>query len=208
VPLVKKPLAAAKPKTADDGMPQALARLNSVNAQDRWEAARHLADFPGAVAELSRHLGEEQDPHVREAVLTSLARINNGNSFDAILRYLRADDASLRTAALDALKLMPDAAGSRLDALLRDPDVDVRVLACDLARIAPAAIARQSLSSILATEPDINVCAAAIDLLAEIGTPEMLPRLAQCAARFAAPFLNFSVQIATDQISARSAPPR
>jgi hypothetical protein len=206
LPLVKKSLGERRP-AIDGGLPQATARLLSLNAQDRWEAARQLAEFVDAVPELSRHLAEEQDEHVREAILTSLAKINTGESFDAILRYLRVDDAAFRTAALDALKLMPDVAGSRLDVLLHDPDVDVRVLVCDLARAVPPAIAQRSLGAILPSEVEINVCAAAIDLLAEIGTPEILPDLAQCAQRFSVPFLNFSVKIATDQINARSARP-
>ena len=185
-----------------------MARLHSVNVQDRWEAARQLAEFASAVPELGRHLADEQDERVREAVLTSLAKINSIESFDTILRYLRVDDASFRTASLDALKLMPDAAGSRLDALLHDPDTDVRVLACDLARAVPPAIAQKSLGAILASEPEINVCAAAIDLLAEIGTPEILPDLTLCAERFSIPFVNFSIKMARDQITARSTQPQ
>jgi hypothetical protein len=208
MPLVKKSLADRQPPAVADGLAQATDRLHSANAQDRWEAARQLAEFAGAATVLSRHLTEEQDERVREAVLTSLAKINNDESFDAILPYLRVDDAAIRTAALDALKLMPDVAGARLDVLLHDPDADVRVLACDLARAVPPAIAQKSLAAILASEAEINVCAAAIDLLAEIGTPEILPELALCAERFSAPFLNFSVQIATNQINARSARPQ
>ncbi len=191
----------------DAGQHEAAAGFRSASAQARWQAARRLAEFADAVPELARQLGEEPDERVREAILTSLAQINNGESFDAILGYLRVDDAALRTAALDALKLMPDVAGVRLDALLRDPDSDVRVLACDLARVAAPALAQKSLAKVLAIEPEINVCAAAIELLAEIGTPEILPELQRCADRFGAPFLHFSVRMAKDQIIARSAHP-
>jgi hypothetical protein len=47
-----------------------------------------------------------------------------------------------------------------------------------------------------------NVCAAAIDVLTEVGTPEALPTLERCAARFAAtPFLPFAISVAMNRIS-------
>jgi hypothetical protein len=103
---------------------------------------------------------------------------------------------------------MPELVAARLDALLADTDTDIRVLACDLARVAPPAISQKSLAAILQTEQEINVCAAAVDLLAEIGTPEILPALAACAQRVSAPFLLFSIETATAQINSRSAPPK
>jgi HEAT repeat protein len=211
VPFVKKSLGeshASPGADADDRQHGAAAGLRSGSAQTRWQAARALAQFAGAVPALARQLVEEPDARVREAILTSLAQINNGESFDAIIGYLRVDDAALRTAALDALKLMPDVAGLRLDALLADPDADVRVLACDLARVAPPDLAQKSLAKVLAAEPEINVCAAAVELLAEIGTAAILPELERCAERFTAPFLSFSIRMAKDQIIARSAQPQ
>ncbi len=204
LPLVKKSLA-DRTSPASAGFPEAIARLQSAKAQDRWEGARQLAEFPNAVPELKGRLADEQDEHVREAILTSLAKIHTGESFEAVLRFMRVDDASLRTASLDALKLMPALVALNLDALLHDPDADVRVLACDLARAVPPAVAQKLLGAILEDDPQINVCAAAVDLLAEIGTPEILPALASCSERLSAPFLSFSVQMATRQINARSA---
>jgi hypothetical protein len=205
MPLVRKKL--SDPQPEDAGLQALTARLQSAKADDRWEAARQLAEFPQSVPALAKLLDSEQDERVREAALTSLARRNNAESFDIILRFLRVDDAALRTAALDALKLMPELAATRLDALLADADADIRVLACDLARIVPPAVSQKSLAAILQTEQEINVCAAAVDLLAEIGTPEILPQLAACAQRLSAPFLRFSIEMATTQIHARSAAP-
>ena len=54
---------------------------------------------------------------------------------------------------------------------------------------------------ILATESQANVCAAAVEVLAEVGGPELLPALAECAARFPDdPFLAFAVQVASERI--------
>jgi hypothetical protein len=205
MPLVKKTLAGVQPAA---GLPALTAGLQSATAQARWEAARQLAEFPEGVPALAALLERETDARVREAAFSSLAQRDEGARFDIILKYLRVDNAALRTAALDALKLMPDAAGHRLDALLADADTDIRVLACDLARAVAPAVAQQSLAAVLHTEPTINVCAAAIDLLAEIGTPEILAALAACAQRLPDPFLRFSIETATAQIKARSAPPQ
>jgi HEAT repeat protein len=206
MPLVKKTLADPKP-VAEDGLQALTARLQSAKPEDRWEAARQLAAFPESLPALARLLESEPDERVREAALTSLAKSNSVAGFDIILPYVRADDAALRTAALDALKLMPEPVAARLDALLADPDTDIRVLACDLARAAAPAMAQKSLAAILTTEREINVCAAAVDLLAEIGTPEILPALAACAQLLSDPFLRFSIETATAQINARSAQP-
>ena len=49
-------------------------------------------------------------------------------------------------------------------------------------------------------------CAAAIDVLTEVGTPEALPALEKCAVRFAAtPFLPFAISMAITRISGAKA---
>ena len=63
--------------------------------------------------------------------------------------------------------------------------------------------------SVLAGERQINVCAAAIEVLAEVGSPAALPFLAECGRRFrGAPFLEFAIAIATERINAQPATPR
>ena len=90
-----------------------------------------------------------------------------------MLPYLRSDDASLRTGALDALRAMPAAArAAHLPGLLADPDADVRLLSCELVRDLPEAEANRLLADLLERETEANVCAAAIEVLAEIGRPE------------------------------------
>ena len=77
-------------------------------------------------------------------------------------RLIRSDEAAVRTAALDALRVMPQALATHLSALLRDPDADVRLLACDLARELPQPLATRLLCDLLATEQEVNVCGAAV----------------------------------------------
>jgi hypothetical protein len=64
------------------------------------------------------------------------------------------------------------------------------------------------LSDLLARESEINVCAAAVEVLAEVGTVNALPGLIQCEERFkTTPFLAFSIKIAKDRIAAQTADP-
>jgi HEAT repeat protein len=186
-------------------MDAAIAALRAGPAQERWAAARSLATFHAAAPALGHALSDETDQRVREAIFTSLIRINSAASVDMMLPFLRSDDASLRTGALDALKAMPAAVHARLESLLRDADPDVRILACDLARDVPWAEASRLLSEILDADPAINVCAAAIEALAEIGSADALPSLARCAERFPdQPFLGFAVKEACERIGSQS----
>ena len=61
--------------------------------------------------------------------------------------------------------------------------------------------ANRLLGDLLARETEKNVAAAAVEVLAEIGRPEVLPALAACAERFAGDgFLVFSIKVAADRI--------
>jgi len=116
---------------------------------------------------------------------------------------LRADDANLRMGALDALRAMIGVARQALPELLADPDADIRVICCDLARELPSSEATSLLCGLLSRETEPNVCAAAVDVLAEIGDVDALPCLRACAVRFhGATFLTFAIKIAMDRILA------
>lgn len=204
MPLIRKgPNEPAPPGGPDAAI--GLAALRAKSAQERWTAARNLATVPGAASALGQALREERDERVREAIFTSLARIGSAESLEAVLHYLQSDDASLRTGALDALRAMPGVVQTRLESLLLDSDPDVRVLACELARDARSAEAVKLLSKVLEADPAVNVCAAAVDVLAEVGSPDILPSLARCAERFPdQPFLQFAVKVASERIGAQS----
>ena len=209
MPFVRKPPGSpVAPAPSPD--PAAALHLLAVGSEDeRWSAARAAAGVPDSVVALRAALAQETAPRVREAIFTSLARIATPQSVEAVLGYLRSDDAHARTEACDALAAMKDAAWPHLDALLRDHDTDVRVLACGLVRNMPNESAVPLFCELLDSEQEPNVCAAAIDALAEIGGPEALPVLARCHERFqATPFLVFAIKIAADRIRSQSASPR
>jgi HEAT repeat protein len=176
--------------------------LDSPVAESRWTAARALAGHSEAVPALAAALGREPVPRVREAIMTALLRIGDAASVEAILPYLRSQDAGLRAAAVEALQALPAAIVPFLAQLFSDRDPDVRLLAAELARNMKASDATRLLCDLIGREQHPNVCAAAIDVLAEVGTPEALPALEKCAARFAAtPFLPFAISVAIARIS-------
>jgi HEAT repeat protein len=203
MPLVRKPPPSAPTEPPNDA---ALAATPVEGSDDaRWNAARSAAEAPNGLAILSEAISRETHPRVREAIFTSLARIRTPESAEVVLTYLRSDDSSLRTLALDALRAMPDAVAACIPCLLSDGDADVRLLACELVRNQPAADAGRLLGEVLATDRESNVCAAAIEVLAEAGGPELLPLLAKCAARFPNdPFLAFAVKVASERIGSQA----
>lgn len=199
MPLIRKDKPASEAPPSQD-----TAGLAAPDADIRWSAARALAGRPGSSAALGEALAKETDPRVREALFTGLVAAGPEGA-RAVTPYLRSDDAALRTAAADALRAMGPAVGVVLPALLFEAgDPDVRGLACELVRQAPAAEASALLTRLLDTEAEPNVCTAAIEVLAEIGGPEDAPALSRCAARFPTePFLGFAARIALDRIAAQ-----
>ena len=168
----------------------------------RWRAVRSIAPESKFVASLAAALERETAPRVREAIITALIRIGDQASAQALLPYLRAQDAGVRTAAIDALQAMPDATAPFMASLLGDADSDVRILATELVRNMPVDTATSLLVRLLDRETHPNVCGAAVEVMIELGTPDALPALRACAARFAGtPFLPFAISHAIARIA-------
>jgi HEAT repeat protein len=199
MPLVRRPSDSTVPPNRPDEE-TARARLRSADPDERWRAARVLAAFPTAVGALGEAASLETETRVREAIFTSLALIGAAESVTALIPHLRSDHAERRTGAMDALKAMPQALGPALPRLLNDADPDVRVLACDLTRVLSSADATALLSQVLDKERDVNVCAAAVDVIADVGSPDALPALTGCGRRLKDPFLAFAIEVACRRI--------
>jgi len=190
-----------EPAVAEDRA-HALEALRSADPDVRWNAARTFQNDPVGVVALAAALETEPVQRVREAIMTALMRIGTDASVKALLPYLRWQDAARRGAAIEALQSLPDAIAPFMSALLRDQDNDVRILAIELVRGMPAEQATTLLCRLLEHENHPNVCASAIDALADLGTEEALPILRACAQRFAkTPFLPFAISTAIARIS-------
>ncbi|MES2626143.1 MAG: HEAT repeat domain-containing protein [Pseudomonadota bacterium] len=199
MPLIRKSGGDTRKPDADPV--SVLTALVNGNPDERWAAARAAVHVTGGVDALETALASEVDPRVREAIFTSLIRIGSAQSVNAIIPLLKLDDASIRTGALDALRAMPAAVRERLPELLNDRDSDVRILSCEIVRGLPGEEATSILCTLLAHEPEANVCAAAIEVLSEVGGADAIPDLDRCAARFPGiSFLSFAIKIARDRI--------
>jgi HEAT repeat protein len=198
MPLIRRgPPGPEPPPPGDTPATAAAEALRHPDPERRWAAARALGDGSDP-APLAEALAAEQDPRVREALLTAMIRLG---AAAALLPFLRLDDAGLRTGALEALQAMPGRMAPHLPALLADADPDVRILAAELARSLPPDQATALLCRRLETEPHPNACAAAVEVLAELGTAAAGPALRAVAERFAAdPFLPFAVSAALARI--------
>ena len=206
MPLIRKSPQGLGPPPNEHTVLRALA---DGNEDERWAAARAAAELPNSVAALRSAVAHETSPRVREALFTALVRLATPQCVEAIMPLLRSDDADVRTGAVDALAAMRDATWPYLAALLRDTDVHVRILACELLRNLPAERAVPLLCEVLESEPEANVCAAAVDALAEIGGAASLPALTRCAERFrATPFLQFAIGVAVDRLRSQTPQPR
>ena len=187
---------------ADGGAASHIASLNNPDAEVRWSAARALGGVASAVPALAAALGSEQAPRVREAIMTALMRVGDEPSVRALVPYLRSEDAGQRSSALEALQALPEAVAPFMAALLGDTDADVRLLATELARNMPPNDATRVLCGLLEKEAHPNVCAAAVEVLAEVGTRDAVPALKACAQRFAGvPFLPFAISTTIARIS-------
>ena len=182
-------------------LPGLLRQLRTGDQTERRWAARDLVDFPESAAALGDHLGREQETQVREAVFTSLGAMATSEAVQALLPHLRSEDAQLRNGAIEALTEMPQAVGPRILALLEDPDPDVRIFTVNLLGDLKHPDLNNWLTRVLTHDEHINVVAAAVEVVAEVGIPESVPALQAAVRRFPQdPFLGFAADVAIERI--------
>jgi len=200
MPLIRRDSPGASPPRPEG---DTIAQLSDANPDTRWKAARVLGKHADAVPALATALQVETSSQVREAIFTSLLLIRSDASARAAAEFVRSEDAALRSGALDALAAMPEVVERILPGLLQDPDSDVRILSCDLARTMPGEVATRLLSGLLQAEAEPNVCGAAVEVLAEVGTAEAIAPLRACKARFPGEaFLGFAIDDAIERAGA------
>ncbi len=179
-----------------------LERLTSADRADRRRAAHALAGDREAAAALAARLEVEAEPSVREALFAALIDTGGETVAELVASMLHLDDAALRGGAIQALKGFKPPAEGALDRLLENSDPDVRLLAIEVTRAWPAELANPRLRRIIEVDPHVNVCGAAVDVAAELGTAELIAPLAALRARFADDaFLGFAVDVASARIA-------
>lgn len=119
-----------------------------------------------------------------------------------LVAQLRSANPAVRSTAVARLQEAPDALASVAPALLREDDPSVRIMTLT----ALASTTHPDLESwvirVLDEDPDVNVCAAAVDLLGEIGTSAARPSLDALPTRFAGqPYIRFAVRVALERLT-------
>ena len=180
-----------------------LAQLNDADTTLRRWAARDLAAYPDAAAALCARLAQEPDVGVRSALFTSAERLGGSAVVTALLPLLCSEDPGLRNGAIEVLSGLPDAVAPHIDALLADADGDVRIFTVNLLGDLQNPLVPQWLAQVLLHDTAVNVVGAALEVLAEVGTPASLAALRAARQRFADDaYICFAVDLAVERIGA------
>ena len=164
---------------------------------------RDLTSHPQAAAALGAQLLVERDAAVREAIFLALGTMASDEAVSALLPLLRSEDARLRNGAIEVLSGLPKVVGPRISALLLDADVDVRIFTVNLLGELRHEQVTQWLQQVLLSDREVNVVAAAIEVMAETGQPEHIDALRETRRRFADdPFIGFAADVAIERIRA------
>ena len=140
---------------------------------------------------------------MREALFLALGTMASDEAVSALLPLLRSEDARLRNGAIEVLSGLPRVVGPRISALLLDADVDVRIFTVNLLGELRHEQVTQWLQQVLLADREVNVVAAAIEVMAETGQPEHIDALRETRRRFADdPFIGFAADVAIERIRA------
>jgi HEAT repeat protein len=177
------------------------AQLRSGEPALKRRAARELAQTAEGIPILCDHLEREPGVSVRSVIMTSLIQSRSRAAVEGLIRYLRSENTALRNEALEALQDMPGEIGPYMENLLHDPDSDVRIFAVNILAVLANARAPEWLNKVILEDPHVNVCAAAVDCLAEVGTQASIPALKVLRLRFGdQPFMTFAIDAALKRI--------
>lgn len=199
--LVKGRVPQGSAEAAGRDLASLLGDLAAEESGVRRAAARELANHAEAAMALCDRLEVEASPSVRAVLFTSLIRVQSPQVAARLADHLRSDDAPLRNGAIEALGEMPEAIAPHVQKLLSDPDSDVRIFAVNILGTLRHASAPQWLAGVIRDEPHVNVCAAAVDALAEAGGLEAVELLEALRARFPGEaFMAFAIDTAIRRI--------
>jgi HEAT repeat protein len=191
------------------GADELVGLLGSSERALRRFAAGELRRFPERAPEIGGFFPYEQDKATRDAMLITLVSVGNAEACGAliaVLPFLNAENADLRNEVIEALEQMPAGTAPMIAALLGHGDADLRIFGVNILKNVRHGAVPGWLCELMRGEAHRNVVAAAIDALAEIGSPEMIPDLVAAARRFPDDrFLSFAAGVAIEQISAGDA---
>lgn len=177
------------------------AALNDEDSDTRRWAARDLVEFPKACPELVTRLHVELDPSVRGVLFTTLIYLGSPDAVLGMITCLRSEDASVRNEAIEAMKQLPDVVAPLMNDLLSDSDFTVRLFAVNILVSLAHSDVEQWLITLLDHEMNVNVCAAALDVLVEIGGKNAEASVIAVQSRFPGEaYIQFATELALKRI--------
>jgi HEAT repeat protein len=176
--------------------------LENANPMARRWAARDLTDCPSASAALVNRLQREDDVSVREVILSTLTSLADEVAVSGLVACLRSESASLRNEAIEAMKQLPDEVAPIMRGLLADADPDVRIFAVNILETLRHPEVEAWLITVIESDPHLNVCATAVDLLGEVGSAAAREPLLNLKARYAdEPYIQFAANLALKRVT-------
>jgi HEAT repeat protein len=176
-------------------------QLSSKNPTERRWAARDLAEYKEASSYLIEQLMKEKDITVREIIISSLLSIGDEIAISGLIDCLKSDDAHLRNSAIEALQQIPEQVAPYIENLLHDKEPDVIIFTINILESLRHPKVVKWLIDVIENDENVNVCATALDLLAELGTEEAIQAIKKVKERFKnEPYIQFASDIALRRI--------
>ena len=202
--LVKGKTVRISKKAAPDG-PQSCemlaAELEDFNVTARRHAAQKIVTCQDGATALIGRLQREDNTAVREAILNSLLRMRDPSIVSGLADCLRSENVALRNDVIEVFKQLGSQAAPVLRALLADTDPDVRIFAVNILISERYSDTEQWAIEVIERDAHVNVCAAAVDLLCEVGTEASIDPLLRLKTRFVhEAYIQFAADLALKRI--------
>ena len=149
----------------------------SLLASDDPESIREGAHLAGAekmseaIPALVRHMASS-NIGVQEAVDRALRKIGGPVVVNAVIPFLRSDEAPVRNISMDLLRALGNTDFDALNKLLSDDDPDIRIFAADILGSVGTALAVPPLCKAMLQDPEVNVRYQAAVSLGTLAFPE------------------------------------
>lgn len=174
-----------------------LEQLDDPRPQVRRWAVRDLSAHPEAIPALLAQLSREGADEVREALLTALLALGGEQVVAGLLPLLASEDPGLRNGVADVLQALPRDTRGCAERLLTDATPRTRIYGLECLRRQTGPGLYQGIATVLAGDPDENVCALAAECAAELGFTDFIPLLTALPGRFpGSPYIPFVAQTA------------
>jgi len=182
------------------GRAEELMRILASDQEERkrYGAALDLSDYSeeAVVRFLAERLIQETLP-VQEAIISSLIAIGNETVVDCCANLLRSEDAYVRNVAIEVLQTLDVKSLSVAGQMLYDPDTDVRLFAVNVLGELHSQEACELLRQVIESDENVNVAAAAVECLGEMGLrTEDREAITAARERFSDPFFSYAADSA------------